>query len=264
METIQICIGTEPKTSIPYKVLCYSIIKHLNPEYQVEFYPMMGKSWINRTTSEGTGFSLQRWYIPEYFLFSGKAIYLDVDMLCFTDITELWNIDLSFPESRRSSIYCTFQKDKFYERAPATSCMLIDCERAKDDWKLYTSEQINAFVDTGKDRTNYISLMHGFHAASINEIPLKWNRFNNFVSEDSSQRLNTGTSILHYTEEPKQPWYYPDHPWKDLWRDALIETIEAGIISNAEIKAEVQRFKPHTKVSRGQGLHPYWLKFAKD
>ncbi len=264
METLRICIGTEPKTTIPYKVLCYSIRKHLNPDYEVEFYPMMGESWVKRKTSEGTGFSLQRWYIPEYFMFLGKAIYLDVDMLCFTDISELWNIDQSFAAKHRGSIYCTFQKDKFFEHAPATSAMLIDCEKAKDDWLLYEAEQINKFVEATKDRSNYIHLMHAGHVKHKTEIPLKWNRFNDYVpTPQDNRKTNQGTAILHYTEEPKQPWYYPQHTYKDLWRDYLVECIDQGLISNAEIKSEVQKFKPHTKVERGQGLHPYWLKFAK-
>jgi lipopolysaccharide biosynthesis glycosyltransferase len=132
MSIIRVCIGTEKKTSIPCKVLEHSILKHSSQP--VEFHHMMGESWAKRTTTQGTGFSLQRWYIPEYFNFKGKAIYLDVDMLCFTDIAEFWNIDETFEET--SSIYCTFQRDKFYENAPATSSMLINCELAKDDWHL--------------------------------------------------------------------------------------------------------------------------------
>jgi lipopolysaccharide biosynthesis glycosyltransferase len=266
-ETIRICIGCEAKTEIPRKVLEFSIRKHLNPNFKVEFYPMMGESWINRSAATlgiGTGFSLQRWLIPEYFMFSGKAIYLDVDILCFDDIAEFWLIDETIHPDRhgnRASVYCTFQKDKFYERAPATSTMLIDCDLAREQWSLKTSEEITNHLKDDKNREKYVKLMHGGHCGKITEIPLKWNRFNTFFPEVNNQKQ---TSILHYTIEPKQPWYYPEHPHKDLWRDFLIEAIEAGVVSKAEIKAEVQKFKPHTNSSRGQGLHPYWLKFGRD
>jgi hypothetical protein len=259
-EVVRVCIGTEPKTKIPCKVLRYSIEKHLNPNFVIEFHEMMGNSWSSRNKAKlgsGTGFSLFRWYIPEYFMYQGKAIYLDVDMLCFTDIAEFWLIDETSranKHGKRASVFCTFQKDKWFSRAPATSAMLIDCELALEDWQYNSAASIEAYLAGDTNRERYIKLMHAQHCANVKEIPLRWNRFNEYLSGD--------TSILHYTIEPQQPWYFPAHSNKDLWRDYLLETIDLGIVTKEEIRNEVAIFKPHTKTTRGQGLNPYWAKFA--
>src|SRR5688572_10987247 len=140
-QIINIWIGTEHKTNIPCKVLQHSILKNSKFADQIKFYTEPGISWktqAGRKLGVGTGFSLQRWYIPEKFNYEGYCIYLDADMLVFYDIIELWNY--KFELSRlETSIACTFQSDKWFKFAPATSVMLIDNKAAKD-W-LYNSQE---------------------------------------------------------------------------------------------------------------------------
>lgn len=248
---IRVFVGTEEKTNVPLKVLEHSILRHTSEE--VTFYPMLGESWIKRTTVQGTGFSLQRWYIPDVCLFLGRAIYLDVDMLCFSDIAELWNLELG-----KASIGCTYQADKWFKRAPATSSMLIDCERAWFDWEHKSAADINTYIAGDVQRKNYIKLMHaGCTKLPAKEIPMSWNRFNK-----PAEPIGLQTKILHYTKEPEQPWYFPKHPYKDLWRDALIAAIKDGYVEKQDIKTACDNYRPHTCCERGSGMHSYWRKFA--
>jgi len=142
--SIRVCIGTEPKTEIPLKVLQYSIMKHTKSK--LKFYPMRGTNWDSgKPLHQGTGFSLKRWQIAEYFNFEGYAIYLDVDQILLTDINRLWQADIDYP-NKTASIWCTYKKDKWYQRAPCTSVMFIDCEVAKNDWPNMTEvTQLNNF-----------------------------------------------------------------------------------------------------------------------
>lgn len=173
-------------------------------------------------------------------------------MLNFSDIQELWNIKL---DEKNTSIACTYQKDKWFDKAPASSCMLIDCQRAKTQWRYSTEQQMTDLLQSDVKRKKYIRVMH---AQDVNpqplEIDINWNRFNTH---------KPGTKILHYTVEPHQPWYHPEHPFKDIWRDYFVETLKAGLISRQQCEQEIKRFQPAKSCDgcRAIGLHPYWKKF---
>lgn len=258
-DEITIWIGTEFKTNLPCKVLQHSILRHSKFRDLIKFYEQPGISWkteSGRKLGEGTGFSLQRWYIPEKFNYEGFCIYLDADMIVFHDIIELWNYRFELISKQRS-IACTYQKDKWFKDAPATSAMLIDCLAAKSSWKYNNQRLIEKHLIEDKDRKKYVALMHAQepYVDRPIKIDISWNRLNKF---------HLGTKLLHYTEEPKQPWYYPEHPYKDKWRDALVAALEDNYITKEEIKVELDRYeKPGNNCCRGQGLHPYWEKFIK-
>ncbi len=243
---IRIWIGTEEKTNLACKTLEHSILTRTKE--QVKFFKNPGDSWIKRKTSEGTGFSLQRWLIPEFFNFEGRAIYLDADMLCFTDINNFWEMKLN------SSIACTYQKDKWFEDAPASSTMLIDCAKAKEFWKYSTQVAIYEFLKNDTKRAKYISLMHAELCDKPQRISTAWNRFNKPIEP---------TFILHYTKEPEQPWYSPKHKHRDLWATEFVSALKSGYISRSEVEIELTNYQAHTCCIRGRGLHSYWKKYLQ-
>jgi hypothetical protein len=255
-DQINFWIGSEHKTNIPCKVLQHSILKTTKYPEQIKFFVKPGISWkttAGRKLGEGTGFSLQRWYIPEQFDYKGFCIYLDADMIVFYDIVELWNYHFELVRQSRS-IACTYQRDKWFDKAPATSAMLIDNYEAAH-WQLCNQEEIEKFLTDDKDRKRYIALMHAdenlFNSKPL-EVDPAWNRFNKFIP---------GTKLLHYTVEPDQPWYNPGHPFKGLWRDYLVSALEDGYITGAEVETELKRYQKPSGCCRGEGLNPYWRKF---
>lgn len=253
LEEITIVIGTETKTVIPCRVLMHSILKRTkNP---VNFCLMEGESWTklsSRKLGQGTGFSLMRWKIPEQLNYKGFAIYLDTDQLVFRDIAELWNMNVTYKD-KPSSIYCTYQDDKWLKNSPNTSVMLIDCEKAKEDWMPFSGVEEYLEKDCPK-RSRYVKIMHAQHLKTLpTKIPVCWNYLN--IAKDD-------TAILHYTSENLQPWYNPKHPFKYLWEQEFQSAIADGIITKEEIKEQLKIFKPHTKTERGQGLHPNYRKYA--
>ena len=47
-----------------------------------------------RPIGSRTGFSFSRFRIPQLCNWTGRGIYLDADMLVFTDIARLWQTDM--------------------------------------------------------------------------------------------------------------------------------------------------------------------------
>ena len=257
--SIKVFIGTEPKTEIARKVLEFSILQ--NTEQSIEFPPLCGEeSWdVRPPTRVGTGFSLLRWKIPELCDYKGYAIYLDADMLVFSDIKDLWQSDVIYPNDK-CSVWCTYQESWGYVKTlygdkeiPETSVMFIDCAKAKTNQQDFDTITIKLLA--AKDREYYVKVMRALnHIHAPQRIPNNWNHLNNY--KDGK------TKLLHYTIEPKQPWYDPSHPHKNLWRDALREALADGYVKKEEVKKAVENFRPHTKAKRGEGMHPYWAKFA--
>lgn len=81
--TIRIFIGHDPREPVAYHVCCESILAHTKA--QVAFYPIRG---LQRDGSNS--FTYERFLVPYRCGFSGRAIFLDGDMLVRSDIEELW------------------------------------------------------------------------------------------------------------------------------------------------------------------------------
>jgi hypothetical protein len=83
------------------------------------------------------------------------------------------------------------------------------------------------------------------------KIPTFWNSLN--VYEDATTRL------LHYTKEPKQPWYKPGHALAHFWEAELVKAISAGAVSEYDFKSALDLWrKPKLDKRLMQGLNPYY------
>ena len=247
-EVVKIFVGTEVKTKIALDVLSYSIKS--KSSLPVEIVPMIGQDWeVPKNLHQGTGFSLRRFMIPMACGFEGHAIYLDADQLVFGDIAELWGYKGNM--GTEHSVACTYQTDKHNNNpAPQTSVMLIDCHRCE-----WVPDEIWQLLLKGY---NYTKLMHlSFMKSSILKIPTYWNHLN--THED------TVTRLLHYTKEPEQPWYKPNHPLASLWKSELIKAINAGAVLKEDFVSALKLWKaPKLDHRKTQGLHPYYSKFLKE
>jgi hypothetical protein len=247
-EAVKIFIGTEIKTKIALDVLSYSIKS--KSSLPVEITPMIGAGWdVPKNLHQGTGFSLRRFMIPMACGFEGHAIYLDADQLVFGDVAELWGYKEDMGTDH--AVACTYQRDKHSNNpVPQTSVMLIDCHRCE-----WVPDEIWQLLLKGY---NYTKLMRlGFMKAPILKIPTYWNHLN--THED------TVTRLLHYTKEPEQPWYKPDHPLASLWKAELIKAINAGAVLREDFVSALDLWKaPKIDHRKTQGLHPYYSKFLKE
>ncbi|WP_350557857.1 glycosyltransferase [Psychrobacter sp. CAL346-MNA-CIBAN-0220] len=103
-EIIKVFVGCDPNNCDleQMMVLDYSIHKHTRAPVEIVWMqlshdpksywysnPETDEGW--NTTKWATPFSGFRWAIPEYCNYSGKAIYMDADVVILSDLAELWN-----------------------------------------------------------------------------------------------------------------------------------------------------------------------------
>ncbi|MDG2306271.1 MAG: glycosyltransferase [Candidatus Binatia bacterium] len=268
MDTIRICIGTERRTIVAQKVLEYSILANVAPGAQVEFDRLEGGDWAGSGPEQQyTGFSFLRWTIPERVGWRGKAIYLDADMLCLGDVSKLWAADETWP-SDGACVWCTSYRRQrrvrwlpFLKRSdptPETSVMLIDCGKAKG--RLLSLEEIELRMVGDEDLARYREVMHlSYLDPPPVEIPQWWNLMDGWGRRTDGFE-DERAQLLHFTDVPKQPWYFPDHPKRHVWEEYLEAALAAGYVTPAEIADACDRFT--MEAGRPDGMHAYWRKYA--
>ena len=165
--------------------------------------------WYGWNTSEWfTPFSGFRWGIAEACQFKGRALYTDVDMINFRDISEVFNLNMFNKPfaARLASRFKGFQP----------CFMLIDCERAKKF--LDSKEQIMS------DKFSHNKYMSKFlkkpvyrDSTFFAEIDPRWNCLDGETLELEE------IFQLHFTNMSTQPltpeWYTGEistHPRRDI------------------------------------------------
>lgn len=103
-EMIRVFVGCDPNNCDleQMMVLDYSTRKHASAPVEIVWMqlsrdpnsywysnPETGEGW--NTVKWATPFSGFRWAIPEYCGFSGRAIYMDADVIILSDLAKLWN-----------------------------------------------------------------------------------------------------------------------------------------------------------------------------
>lgn len=243
LDTLNFYIGTEDKTRVAEKVLAYSIRRHAT--CKVNITSMIGDGWtIPPGLHQGTGFSLRRFLIPSKQNFQGIGVYVDADMLVFKDVSELLGYANSLVEQGKE-VACTYQPDKFNKSPwPQSSVMVINCQACLD-WQ---PEQLWDKLRKGHSYPNFMHL--DWLKSPPMQIPTYWNNLNVYSSE---------TRLLHYTKEPEQPWYKPNHPLAHLWEKELKLAIKDGVVTKADLAEALGRWgKPTGDKRISNGLHPHY------
>ena len=233
-DEVKIYIGADRSQALAVKVLEHSIKRHTTRDVQV--IPMIDMPVRLPKDSQNaprTGFSFSRFCIPKLASYSGKAVYLDADMLVFKDIGGLWEIPFDGAK-------VVIQKEIKHEqktlakpgsprqRQKQCSVMLMDCERL--DWDI---ERIIDEMDSGN--YNYEMLMHDLVILRDDElkygIPFEWNSLEYYDSE---------TCLIHYTDMYTQPWTSCENENAYLWLKEVSLMLRDGALKLAEIEREIE------------------------
>ena len=225
IEPIRIFIGTSANNedSEAEMVLEYTLKKNSSLPIEITWMRQTrdgsGSIWGQWETQRwSTPFSGFRWAIPEACGFTGRAIYMDVDMLNLKDIAELYAIDLQGKPmaARRGK---RFGGHEF--------CVIVmDCEKL-GDLMMPVSR-----MKTNRDAHHrYISMFSG-DDQFVAEMDPRWN------CHDGDGRTIDDIWHLHYTEMSTQPWQpawftgkTKEHPRQDLvklWHDTRAEAVLNG------------------------------------
>jgi lipopolysaccharide biosynthesis glycosyltransferase len=94
---LRVFLGYDSPHPIAYHVLAHSILSRAT--LPVSITPLVqstlraaGLYWRERHPLESTEFSLTRFLVPALCHYQGRALFLDGDMLCRTDISTLWGL----------------------------------------------------------------------------------------------------------------------------------------------------------------------------
>lgn len=222
---IKVFVATTESQMLAVKVLEYSIRKHASMTVEVVPMHLSGieipapKEPINRPR---TPFSFQRFLIPQLCDFKGRAIYLDSDMLVFTDIRELWTHPFGDAE------ILSVSEPKGTRRKPQFSVMLLDCESLKWDIRRIVDD-----LDAG--HLTYDELLYEMKAGGRIDacIDPAWNSLERYKEDE--------TALVHYTDMTVQPWVSRENPLGYLWIRDLIQAIDNGFISRNYVEEHVRR-----------------------
>ena len=199
---IPVYVGFNPRESVAYHVFCHSVLTRTKAN--VSFTPVCG----DQDDASNT-FSKARFWIPELQGYRGWAIWADGDMLCRTDIQELWDLkkpqfDVMVVKHDYQTKYPTKylgQRNEDYPCKNWSSLMLMDCGNA-----IWRRPQ---YRDLLKGPAGLLHRFSFLEDERIGELPKEWNWL---VSEYPS---NPDAKLVHYTIGI--PPFYPNCDYASEW-----------------------------------------------
>ena len=224
-------VGTDRSQDLAYRVLGASIRRRT--EMDVKFHSLADLDLPqppDPAHKARTGFSFARFAIPELAGRTGRAIYLDADMLVLQDIAELWNLPMA-----GAKVACQEElPDNIASTAPVPgmrrrkqcSVMVLDCERLGWDapqiisglGPLYTYEELlGDLCILDESEVSY-------------GVPTRWN---------SLEHADASTCLIHYTDMMTQPWVHAGNPNGWLWVRELQDTIARGELTRDFVRNEI-------------------------
>ena len=232
-EEVRVFVGVDRSQILAVKVLEHSIKRHT--KLPVVVTPMLDlpiREPKDPRNLQRTGFSFSRYCIPKFAGYTGRAIYMDADMLVFQDIKSLWEIPFEgakvIVQREVKHLEETLAKvGAPKKRKKQCAVMLLDCGRL--DWKI---ESIIDGLD--EERYDYEQLMYDLCILKEDEIkygvPFEWN---------SLEYYDKDTNLLHYTDVHTQPWTSCLNRYAEPWFAEVRLMLKNGALSRAELQQEI-------------------------
>lgn len=226
---VRIFVGCMPEQDLAYLVLKYSVRRHASLSVEVQrLDEMVARKGIvipipvDQRSRGRTPFSFQRFAIPALCDYSGRALYVDSDMLVLKDVRSLWTHDMA--DHQMVSV----AEPASSGRRPQFSVLLLDCERLR--WNV-----ADLVKGLDENRWSYEALMYQMASVESWEasLPPTWN---SLESHQPGQ-----THLVHFTDMDGQPWLNAFHKLGPLWVQYLLDAIRDGDISIEKVMHEVEK-----------------------
>lgn len=211
-----IVIGASREQKLCSLVLAHTIQKHARGQFTlIHTYGMGFPVPKDPKNVSRTGFSFNRFAIPELSAYSGLGLYLECDQIVFDDPLVLFGIPMNGATILRP------------KNQP--SVLLMDCEKL--NWKV---GEIIKGLDQGL--YSYKELMEGLCVAPKDSVrkglPDEWNSLDAYYPGK--------TKLLHYTNMAAQPWRSAGHPLTSIWMRELKEAVKSGRVEMSTIEEEAK------------------------
>ena len=212
LETVKMVVGFDQRESIAYHTFVQSVIDKAT--IPVSFMPLAInslKGYEETHADKSNDFVYSRFLTPHLNNFRGWAIFVDGDMICQTDIKELWSMrDSSKALQVVKHDYKTRSQKKYlgninenYPKKNWSSLILWNCEHPKH--QVLTPEFIAS--QTGK----YLHRFSWLDENEIGEIPKEWNWLAIEYPENYEAKL------IHYTLGTPCFEDYKQTEMADIW-----------------------------------------------
>lgn len=191
-----IFIGWDSKETVAYHVLAHSILRRATMPVSIQplVLPAMRDIYSRaRGSLESTEFSMTRFLVPYLSAYTGWSVFMDCDMLCQVDMSEL--IFELIKQRDKAVLVCQHdytpkEGTKFlgnvqtaYPRKNWSSFMVFNNKRCK----ALTPEYVNTATGLDLHRFNWIK------DEEIGTLPLEWNWLVDVYPHNSDAK------VLHYT-----------------------------------------------------------------
>lgn len=219
---LNLYIGYDPKEAVAYHVLCHSILKRatapisITPLVRDHFRAFFHRE---RGPHDSTDFSITRFLVPYLSGYQGWSVFMDCDMLCQTDITQVWG-DMKPPYNPavwvcphdytpREGLKMQKQAQTTYPRKNWSSFMVFN----NSDCRALTPDYVSTASGLDLHRFNWLKDPD----TEVGSLPLDWNWL---VGE---YEANPQARMLHYTRGGPwwAEWQTTDHAqeWLAEYRD---------------------------------------------
>ena len=219
MKPIPVFVGYDPREAIAYHVCCNSIIRNATAPVAIVPVALNLFSEYKETHTDGSNhFIYTRFLVPWLMGWSGRAIFIDGDMIVRGDIVELYNsLPLSMDVAVVKHDYQTRQTEKYmgaknenYPRKNWSSVIVWNCNS-------YPNRKLTPeFVM--KSSGAYLHRFSWLDDERIHALPPEWNWLPDEYGANSEAKL------LHYTLGTPCFHEYADTPQNELWHRERIFT----------------------------------------
>ena len=213
LNTINLVVGFDQREAVAYHVFCQTIIDRAT--MPVQFLPLAQNTlniYKEVHTDGSNRFIYSRFLTPYLMNFSGWAIFADGDMVCQSDISELWALR---DESKAVQVvqhdYKTKSVKKYlgnknedYPRKNWSSLILWNC--GHPDNAILTPEFIQSQPGSYLHRFSWLG------DNLIGELDTEWN----WLAIEYPE--NPGAKIVHYTLGTPCFKDYANESMSDIWR----------------------------------------------
>ena len=205
-------VGFDQKEAIAYHTFCQSVIG--NSSIPVQFIPLAKNllSDYQETHTDGSNsFIYSRFLTPYLCDFSGWAIFADGDMICKSDIKNLWghkdetkavHVVKHEYKTKYSEKYLG-NKNENYPRKNWSSLMLWNCGHPSN--KILTPELISSKDGSFLHRFNWLT------DKEIGGLPISWNWL------ATEYENNNNADLINYTLGTPCFKKYTNSPMSEYW-----------------------------------------------
>lgn len=214
MSQVPIFIGFDGRMSVASEVLINSLRKNSRAPLDIRLLKKDELGFERIDPLASTEFTYTRFLVPSLCGFLGKALFMDCDMVCLSDINEVLDLDMSELALRVvkhdyipvESVKMDGRFQTRYPRKNWSSFMLMDCSKLTC-WTREAVERMPA------------AWLHRFWPipdSLIGEIGREWNVLDHPKAD---------TKLLHLTSGG--PWFkdYQDCSGSDVWCRAYTEMV---------------------------------------